>query len=414
MTATPAPYPKPAHVPGLTGEAARVRLGASPALSVDAVEALANDASVMVRAALALNPITPARTLEQLARDSDERVRALLAGRLATLAPGLSQPDQVRLQRQAYDALAILISDEAERVRAAIAEVVKDMPDAPHGLVLRLARDCAVSVSDPVIRFSPILTDEDLLALLDAPPSAATALAVARRPHLTAPLADAILAGEDIAAIRELLANSSAQIRESTLDALITRAADHVEWHEPLVRRPVLSARSARALAEIVATQLLETLASRADLGPETAAVLRQRLAARLAIEPARASAFSDLPTEQALHEANRLAHEGRLDEAALVQALRTGRPRLAAAMLAVVAVVPISVVDRAASLRSAKGLVSLIWSAGFSMAAAAAMQSGIGKLPPAAMLAPDAEGGFPLAIEEMRWQLDFLRRAGR
>jgi hypothetical protein len=29
-------------------------------------------------------------------------------------------------------------------------------------------------------------------------------------------------------------------------------------------------------------------------------------------------------------------------------------------------------------------------------------------------MLAPGGNGGFPLAIEEMRWQLDFLRRIAR
>lgn len=319
----------------------------------------------------------------------------------------------MRLQRHAYDALATLISDEAVRVRAAIAEVVKDMPDAPHGLVLRLARDCAVPVSDPVIRFSPLLTDDDLLSLLDAPPSSATALAVARRPDLTEPLADAIVAGEDVGAIRELLSNSSAQIRESTLDALIARAADHMEWHEPLVRRPVLSSRSARALAGIVANQLLEALASRADLDAETAAGLRQRLKVRLA-EPDRPTGSYDLPTALALQEARRLAREEPLDETALIEALSTGRPRLAAAMLAVVAAVPISVIDRAASLRSAKGIVSLVWSAGFSMAAAAAMQAGIGNLPPSAMLSPGADGGFPLAVEEMRWQLDLLRRIGR
>ncbi|MEO9191729.1 MAG: DUF2336 domain-containing protein, partial [Acetobacteraceae bacterium] len=330
------------------------------------------------------------------------------------LAPGLSEPEQVRLRCKTYDALAILISDEAVRVRAAIADVIKDMPNAPRGLVLRLARDCAVSVSEPVIRFSPILTDDDLLALLDSPPSGATALAVARRPDLTEPLADAIVAAEDSGAIQALLSNGSAQIRESTLDALIAGASDHVEWHTPLVRRPVLAPHSARALAEIVATQLLETLARRADLGAETIAVLRERLAARLAGEQTRATKFNDLPTEKALQEAHRLARNNRLDEAALIEALRTARPRLAAAMLAVAAVVPISVVDRAASLRSAKGLVSLVWSAGFSMAGAVALQAAIGNLPPAASLGAGAGGGFPLAVDEMRWQLDFLRRTGR
>ncbi|HEY5300216.1 MAG TPA: DUF2336 domain-containing protein [Acetobacteraceae bacterium] len=395
-------------------EASLVRLSASPTTPPETLAALAIGGPVIVRVALALNPSIPGRTVERLARDDDERVRALLARKLAALAPGLSEPDQVRLQCQAYDALAALIADEAVRVRAAIADVIKDVPGAPRGLVLRLANDCAVSVSEPVIRFSPILTDEDLLALLESPPSSATALAVARRPDLTEPLADAIVAAEDAGAIQALLANPSAQIRESTLDALIAGASGHVEWHAPLVRRPVLAPHSARALADIVATQLLETLVKRADLGAATTAALRERLTARLSAEETHASQFHDLPTEQALQEAHRLARNNRLDEPALIEALRTGRPRLATAMLAVAAVVPISVVDRAASLRSAKGLVSLVWSAGFSMAGAVALQAAIGNLAPSAILTAGPGGGFPLVAEEMRWQLDFLRRTGR
>lgn len=402
------------HLAFADDEAVRVRQGASPTTPPEQLEALASHTSIMVRTALALNPAAPPRALKRLAGDADERVRAVLARKLAALAPDLSKPEQVRLQSQTFEALASLVSDEAQRVRAAIADVVKDMPDAPRALILQLARDCAVSVSEPVIRFSPILTEADLLALLEAPPSAATVLAVARRPDLTEPIADAIAAGGDGEAIREMLTNGSAHIRESTLDALIARAVDHVEWHAPLVRRPVLPPRSARALAEIIATDLLEMLVSRADLGAQTATTLRERLAARLGAEQPHTAAYKDLSTEQGLQEAHRLARAGHLNEAALLDALRTGRPRLASAMLAVAAVMPISVIDRAASLRSAKGLVSLVWSAGFTMTAAAALQGAIGNLAPSALLAAGADGGYPLTAEEMRWQLGFLRGIGR
>ena len=398
--------------PGLTDEAVEVRLGASPATSAERLEALAGSASAMVRAALALNPAIPERMIEQLAQDTDERVRAVLARRLAKLAPGLSEPEQIRLQGRVFDTLARLVADEAERVRAAIADVVKDMPDAPRGLVLRLARDAAITVSEPTIRFSPVLTEADLLELLDAPPSALTVLAVARRPDLGAAVADVIAAGADAAAIQALLENQSAQIREATLDALIARAAEHVAWHAPLARRPALTPPSARALAEIVAAHFLETLAGRGDLHAGTRAALQARLAARdedqLSLER-----DAELTTEQALRVAHRLADQRRLDEATLVEALRTGRPRLAKAMLAVAAVVPISVVERAATLRSAKGLVSLAWSAGFTMRCASALQAAIGDLSPSATLAPAADARFPLSVEEMRWQLDFLRRTG-
>ena len=35
-----------------------------------------------------------------------------------------------------------------------------------------------------------------------------------------------------------------------------------------------------------------------------------------------------------------------------------------------------------------------------------------VARLGPGTLLAPSPSGGFPLAVEEMRWQLEFLGRA--
>ena len=112
--------------------------------------------------------------------------------------------------------------------------------------------------------------------------------------------------------------------------------------------------------------------------------------------------------------EARHLCAEDRLDEAAMLGALQRGEVRMATALLAVAAEVPGSVVDRAATLRSAKGLVSLIWKAGFSMRVAVPLQSLLARIAPAALLRPGPGDGFPLAVEEMRWQIDFLSKMGR
>ena len=99
----------------------------------------------------------------------------------------------------------------------------------------------------------------------------------------------------------------------------------------------------------------------------------------------------------------------GELTEATLLTALRSGDIRRGATLLAVAAAVPLAVMDRAASLRSAKALVSLVWKAGFSMRAAAPVQAVIGQLGPDAAMAPSPSGGYPLTPEELGWQLDFL-----
>ncbi len=394
-------------------EATRVRLAACPESAPDLLATLAADTALTVRAAVALNTAATAGADRILAGDRDERVRALLARKLSNLLPSLQTAERDRLQMHALQVLAELVEDEAVRVRATIAEVVKEMPQAPRDLILRLAHDSAVPVSEPVIRLSPLLTTEDLLTLLLDAPHAATASAVAGRAGLNETLSDAIAAGADTAAIAALLENRSAAIREATLDRLIAIAAERTDWHAPLVRRPHLTAAAACALSDIVATHLLDELASRADLPRALAAELKRQLQGRL--QRARPTGPSFVPNmDEAMAEAWALAENVALDEATLLATVRRGEVRMATALLAVAAKVPAAVVERAATLRSGKALVSLVWRAGFSMQVAGPLQTLLARTPPAYVLRGGPDGIFPLAVQEMRWQIEFLMRTGR
>ena len=299
-------------------------------------------------------------------------------------------PPQDRLRLLAWDTLCGLAADTAIMVRAIIAEELKAMPDAPRALILLLARDSAMEVAEPVIRFSPQLTEADLLALVAAPPVPATVTAVARRPQLSETLCDAIIAHADPGTVGVLLDNPSAAIRESTLDALIANAANHTGWQEKLVRRPGLPTRAAKALAVFLAENLLETLAARPDLDPGLAQALRLRVKQRLA-----AGADPSLPSgppDKAFEAAGR-----RGDQATMV------------ALLCHAAGLPAVVVQRAVRLRSAKGLVSLCWKAGFGPHTGTLAQVVLGYPPPDRILPVSATGGWPLSQDEMLWQIELL-----
>ena len=400
-------------------QAARVRLAAGAGTPPVTLLALAGDTAVTVRAAVAINPAAPMQVDRLLVGDPNPQVRTLLARKLARLIPSLTNPQREHLRQQALSMLGILVADETERVRAAVAEVVKDMPDASRALILRLAYDTSVAVCEPVIRLSPLLTTEDLLALLAAAPSPHTGTAVAQRPGLPEAVSDAIAASAEPVAIAALLANGSAAIREATLNALIAQAADFPGWHAPLVRRPLLSARAARGLSEIVTARLLDELTRRADLAPELAAELRRRLDARRhrldqGLRSSDVPIVPDPDIEQAMLNAMLLSTTGALDESVLLGAVQRGEARMATALLAVAAKVPAAAVDRAATLRSAKGLVSLLWQAGFTMRSAGPLQVLLARLAPTAILRATGGDGFPLGTEEMRWQIEFLSHAGR
>jgi uncharacterized protein (DUF2336 family) len=402
----------PRPLAGAADEATRVRLAACPKTAPDILGLLAHDPTLTVRAAVALNPASPAKAAQVLADDRDARVRALIGRRLAGMLPMLDATGQGDAQQQVVATLYRLIEDEAERVRGAIADVIKDMPGAPRDLVLRLARDSAFAVCDPVIRLSPLLTQEDLLTLLADPPCPESVTSVARRPGLSEQVADALAETVSDSAVALLLANQSAAIREATIDALVARATHHVAWHEPLVRRPILSARAARALAEFVSTRLLDELANRPDLDPAVIAELRLRLAARTA--PLRAAPTRTAESVAPVEEALRMRAEGKLSEAGLALAIRNGNLPLATAMLAVAACVPVQVVERAARLRNAKAIVALVWKAGFSMNVSGPLQLTLAAVPPASCLRAAPCNAFPLTPGEMSWHLDMLlRQAG-
>ncbi len=397
-------------VTALGDVAKRVRLGANPATPGATLNELAADPDVTVRASVALNAAAPSAADHRLAGDKDERVRLLLAQKMLTALPEMPAAEQERLGEQTVDVLFMLVQDEALRIRILVAETLAALPGVPRGLILALAHDTAIPVSEPVLRLSPLLSATDLLALLHDPPHSAAQRAIACRSNLPGAAADIIAASADSDAIRALLANPSAAIRESTLDSLIARARDQPAWHEPLVRRPSLPPRAARALSEIVTSQWLQVLTERPDLPPALQSDLKQLLWARLAGEVPQDSTVGD---EAMMQAAMLLAAQGKLDEASLLEAVQAGDVRRVAAMLAVAAGVTLEAVDRASAMRSAKALVSLVWRAGFSMQIAVPIQSLLGRVAPAGILA-DSTAGFPLGVEEMGWQIDLLTRDGR
>ncbi len=140
---------------------------------------------------------------------------------------------------------------------------------------------------------------------------------------------------------------------------------------------------------------------------------LRARLTARLG-QPAGARPPDDPAPSDLLAEARGRAAAGRLTETELLAVACRGEVRLAAAMLAVAADVPLALVERAATLRSAKGVLSLVWKAGFSMKLAVPLQSLLGRLGPGVVLTSGPGGTFPLTADEMRWQIAFLGRSGQ
>lgn len=390
----------------------RRQVAARPDAPSEVLYYLADDPVPAVRQAIAANRSTPAKADLLLASDADETVRTGLAMKISRLAPGLDSHEQDRLRRMTYDALQLLARDQITRVRQIVAETLKDVANAPPEVIHRLARDAELAVAGPILECSPVLTDEDLLEIIESGPIKGALSAISRRAEVHAHIADAIAATDDVGAIAALLGNRSAQIREETLDRLIERAPEIEEWHAPLVHRPHLPAGAAVRLARFVADNLVQALKERRDLDPATAAAVAEAVHRRLDESGPGISAHHSRETQavdKPLEAAKKMFAAGNLEEGLIASALASNDREFVIAALAVRSKLPVDLVRRVVGTRSAKGMVSVAWKAGMTMPFAVILQSKLARIPPADLFKPGKGNLYPMSPDEMAWQLKFF-----
>ena len=379
---------------------------------------LAEDRDPAVRRAVALNPAAPALANLRLAADDSELVRGDLAAKIARLGPGLSSEERERWYQVAAEVLEIVARDQVPRVRQIVAEALKDLTDAPPEVIRRLARDAELAVSGPVLRYSPVLTDEDLLDIITSSPIPGALAAISHRAGLNGSVCDAIAASNDIAAVTVLLSNPLAQIREETLDRLVDRAADIEAWHRPLVERPRLSSRATQRLARFVAADLLRALAARDDLDPNAAAAVAAEVERRLTDTGSGHSATAPLPpgteAERALARVRALQAEGKLGAATIESALLAGDFVLVGAALTLLGRLSSGTVAQVIATQSARGMIAVAWKAGLPASLATMLQIRLLRLPPSRVIAARSNGAYPLSTAEMMWQIEFFDTEGR
>jgi uncharacterized protein (DUF2336 family) len=392
-------------------ERVRAQVAARSDVQPEILFFLANDGSSEVRREIAANAATPAQADALLSRDGDPKVRASLAAKIARVLPDHSPEHQLRAGKLIAKTLATLARDEIANVRAVLADALKHVANAPPDIVKMLARDPELTVCEPVLRFSPLLGDAELIELVQHHRGSLAVTAIARRDGLGAGVSDAIVAIEDEAAVAALLANQSAQIREETLDRIVDAAPRRISWHAPLVDRPSLPPHIVQRMTGFVAESLLERLEARSYLDPQTrktvATAVRQRLALKVEPEP-QAELSTRRTQDQAMRDARALHSGGALNEASVQQAVLDRDRPFVRASLVVLSGLSEEVVDRIVTSRSARGLVGLCWKAGLTPRLALQIQLHVGAITPQHALAP-RDGDWPMTSDEMEWHIAFF-----
>ena len=362
---------------------------------------LAKNGAPATRRAVAANPGASARSNRLLADDAESGVRVELARKIGRLFPGLLEVEQKQLRDLTIATLERLARDQEVAVRAMLSEEIKHHDCVPKRIVKRLAKDEEPSVCVPVIEFSPVLEDKDLIELVTAARASSVLTAVARRKHLSGDVSDAVATRLDVPAISALLANTDAAIRAQTLDRIISQAAEVAEWHAPLVVRAELSRGAIRRLASFVGSALIDALAMRDGLDAGTRSDLKRKFAKRCKREtPQAAPQAADADSAQ---------RTGTLDEAFVAEAVEECRKETVVRALTLLAKTDESLVRKILDSRSAKAATSLAWRAGLSMRVAFKLQTTVMRLKGSDLLPARGGTDFPMTEDQMRWHLGYF-----
>jgi Uncharacterised protein conserved in bacteria (DUF2336) len=357
-----------------------------------------------VRETVAANPNAPYQAHLVLIEDPHADVRAELAMKIGRLAPQLVPGQRTRIREQVLVILQALAQDEAPKVRGLIVDAIKSNPHIPHDIARRLAEDRDISVCGPILEYSPLLSDVDLKEIISAGHTPGMLPAIARRATVSEDISDALIRTRDIVAVSALLANSNAQIREDTLDALVGDASDVAAWHEPLAMRADLSIRLMTRIASFVASHIVDRMlvshmVSNDDAKEILDAVqLRLKQAERPHDEPSR--------IEQLAHRAveNRLFNDSWTTEM-----MTTRDSSMVIYAIGLAAGFSIAATRKIFASRNGKAIMALCWKADLNARTGYEVQKTLAQVPADALSTPKGGMDYPMKRSEMQLIIDSI-----
>lgn len=233
----------------------------------------------------------------------------------------VAQYDEVLCQ------LAELVESEA---RAHVAKLLAPLDRAPGNVVVKLAND-EIEVAQPLLEFSNVLSDDDLIEII-ANQTEDHRLAIAGRMQVPERVGEAIVEHGETASVIKLVRNTNAELGQQALERLAERAASDAAIAADLRgHRGDIDWKSLGGKIEAVGDQVRETM-SRID--PRVDPVTVGKVQAVVYNRMRNRAGFSSQEWKVAYNQVKALSDRKQLDERALIRFARFGYGHHTAAAL--------------------------------------------------------------------------------
>lgn len=241
-------------------------------------------------------------------------------------------------QTLAEDIIRYFSRDVEAQVRQILSAQLKESDILPHDIAKTLASDLDDNVALPMIEYSKVLTEDDLVQIVKTQ-SERKQIAVARRQNITARVSDALIDTNRETVVQTLVENHTAQIHESGFQKIVSRFSGHKAIQESMSYRDNLPITVVEKLITVVSSNLQERLLGQYDLPIN--------LVSDIVISARERATIEIISKETTLHDIKRLvdhliAHH-RLTPSLMLRALCTGDMTFFEVALARMASIPLA-----------------------------------------------------------------------
>ncbi|NVJ91945.1 MAG: DUF2336 domain-containing protein [Methylocystaceae bacterium] len=254
--------------------------------------------------------------VSKLLSNPSGEVRAETAAKIATEfgKGGLSDSER----QIAEEIFRLMVRDAEVRVREALSENLKDNASIPHEVATSLAADVE-SVALPVLKYSEVLTDDDLIALIHTQ-SEGKQEAIAGREGVSEDVAEILVESGSEKVVATLVSNETANISEKTFNKVVDDFGSSEVVQDGMVNRSRLPLSISERLVSVVSEKYRERLVSKHELSPHMATdlILQSREKATLGLS----EGSSEEALEKLVHSMNK---NGRLTISIILRSLCVG-----------------------------------------------------------------------------------------
>ncbi len=230
-----------------------------------------------------------------------------------------------------------ILTEEAElSVRKLLADKLKLNQSLPHDIAVTLARDVE-EVALPMVQYSEVLRDNDILGIIAEDGAGAKSLAVAKRAEVPAHITDALIALHHEAIDTTLADNAGAHISEAGYTRFLSRYTRNETLLKQLSERPDVPHTIAERIVHTIAEQLKEVVVEKHAGYAEVVAEETKAVQAG-AIDMVIAKATDPIAIK---HLVAQLIAQKRLTSAVIIQALAYGNTTFVSYAFASLARIP-------------------------------------------------------------------------